>query len=102
MTIIKSPDGHARPRVVQQNSSRPPATARKKPFKCVFHCVKTCEQEKTPYCIAAALINAMKGNLERGFAFCGANVARVDAIRSVHELMTSLQQEFEARRSARA
>ena len=43
----------------------------KKPFKCIFHCVKTCEQEKTPYCIAAALINAMKGNLERGFAFCG-------------------------------
>ena len=38
----------------------------KKPFKCIFHCVKTCEQEKTPYCIAAGLINAMKGNLSVG------------------------------------
>ena len=74
----------------------------KKPFKCVFHCVKTCEQEKTPYCIAAALINAMKGNLERGFAFCGANVARVDAIRSVHDLMQSLQQEYEKRMLSKA
>ena len=67
----------------------------KKPFKCVFHCVHTCDQEKTPYCIAQALISAMKGNLERGFAFCGANVARVNSIVSVKELMESLQQEFD-------
>ena len=68
----------------------------KKPFKCIFHCVKTCEQEKTPYCIAAALINAMKGNLERGFAFCGENVSRVNNIVSVHDLISSLQREFDA------
>ena len=37
----------------------------------------------------------MKGNLERGFAFCGANVARVNSIVSVKELMDSLQQEFD-------
>jgi len=37
----------------------------------------------------------MKGNLERGFAFCGANVARVNKIISVHELMDSLQKEFD-------
>ena len=57
--------------------------------------VRTCDQEKTPYCIAQALISAMKGNLERGFAFCGANVARVNSIVSVKELMESLQQEFD-------
>lgn len=101
VTIIKSPVGMPG-RALFNKFIEAARDGSKKPFKCVFHCVKTCEQEKTPYCIAAALINAMKGNLERGFAFCGANVARVDAIRSVHELMTSLQQEFEARRSARA
>ena len=37
----------------------------------------------------------MKGNLEKGFAFCGANVARVNKIISVHELMDSLQKEFD-------
>ena len=58
--------------------------------------MKTCEQEKTPYCIAAALINAMKGNLERGFAFCGENVSRVNSIVSVHDLIASLQREFDA------
>ena len=67
----------------------------KKPFKCVFKCVSTCEQEKTPYCIASALINAMKGNLEKGFAFCGSNVFKVDRIVSVRELMDSLQREFD-------
>jgi len=67
----------------------------KKPFKCVFKCVSTCEQEKTPYCIASALLNAMKGNLEKGFAFCGANVSRINGIQSVRELVDSLQQEFD-------
>ena len=101
VTIIKSPVGMPG-RALFNKFIEAARSGSKKPFKCVFHCVKTCEQEKTPYCIAAALINAMKGNLERGFAFCGANVARVDAIRSVHELMASLQQEFEALRPARA
>lgn len=101
VTIIKSPVGMPG-RALFNKFIEAARDGSKKPFKCVFHCVKTCEQEKTPYCIAAALINAMKGNLERGFAFCGANVARVDAIRSVHELMSSLQQEFETRRAARA
>ncbi|GFH63139.1 MAG: nitronate monooxygenase [Candidatus Desulfovibrio kirbyi] len=66
-----------------------------KPFKCIFHCVSSCRQEKTPYCIAQVLANAMKGNLERGFAFCGANVFRVNEIVSVRELMDSLQREFD-------
>ena len=66
-----------------------------KPFKCIFHCVKTCNQEKTPYCIARVLLNAMRGRLEHGFAFCGANVGRVDKIISVHELISGLAQEYD-------
>ncbi len=57
--------------------------------------MSSCRQEKTPYCIAQVLANAMKGNLERGFAFCGANVFRVNEIVSVRELMDSLQREFD-------
>ncbi|MGN0008587.1 MAG: NAD(P)H-dependent flavin oxidoreductase [Desulfovibrionaceae bacterium] len=94
VTIIKSPVGMPG-RALCNSFVEAAREGAKKPFKCVFHCVKTCEQEKTPYCIAAALINAMKGNLERGFAFCGANVARVDRIMSVRDLMQSLQKEFD-------
>ena len=95
VTIIRSPVGMPG-RALLNSFIEAAREGAKKPFKCVFHCVKTCEQEKTPYCIAAALINAMKGNLERGFAFCGENVARVNGIVSVHELISSLQREFDA------
>lgn len=94
VTIIKSPVGMPG-RALRNNFVEAMREGAKKPFKCVFHCVSTCEQEKTPYCIAAALINAMKGNLERGFAFCGSNVSRIDSIVSVRELMENLQKEFD-------
>ena len=67
----------------------------KRNFRCLFHCISTCNHDKSPYCIASALLNAMKGNLEKGFAFSGANVFRVNQIITVRELMNSLQQEFE-------
>jgi len=94
VTIIKSPVGMPG-RALFNDFIQAAREGSKKPFKCIFHCVSTCEQEKTPYCIAQALINAMRGNLERGFAFCGANVARVNKIVSVRELMESLQREFD-------
>ncbi|MCD8349225.1 MAG: nitronate monooxygenase [Planctomycetaceae bacterium] len=97
ITIINSPVGMPGRALLNKfiDSAR---AGNKKPFKCVFHCIKTCEQEKTPYCIASALLNAMKGNLEHGFAFCGENVFKIDAIQSVHELIKSLKQEYEARK----
>lgn len=94
VTIIKSPVGMPG-RALRNKFIDAMRDGSKKPFKCVFHCVSTCEQEKTPYCIASALINAMKGNLERGFAFCGANAPRVDKILSVSELIETLRHEFD-------
>ncbi|MDR3320753.1 MAG: nitronate monooxygenase [Desulfovibrio sp.] len=94
VTIISSPVGMPG-RALYNQFIESVRDGLKKPFKCIFHCVGTCQQEKTPYCIAQALINAMKGNLERGFAFCGANVFRVNEIISVRELMDSLQREFD-------
>jgi NAD(P)H-dependent flavin oxidoreductase YrpB (nitropropane dioxygenase family) len=94
VTIISSPVGMPG-RALYNQFIEAAREGLKKPFKCIFHCVSTCQQEKTPYCIAQALINAMKGNLERGFAFCGANVFRVNEIVSVRELMETLQREFD-------
>ncbi|MDR1778116.1 MAG: nitronate monooxygenase [Desulfovibrio sp.] len=94
VTIISSPVGMPG-RALYNQFIQTAREGLRKPFKCIFHCVSTCEQEKTPYCIAQALINAMKGNLERGFAFCGSNVFRVNEIISVGELIESLQREFD-------
>jgi len=68
----------------------------KKPVKCPHKCLKTCNIETTPYCIIAALINAMKGNFYNGFAFAGANAYMATKIISVEETMNTIAKEFMA------
>lgn len=94
ITIISSPVGMPG-RALQNDFIAKSREGLKKPFKCIFHCVSTCQQEKTPYCIAQALISAMRGNLKGGFAFCGENVYRVNEIISVAELIQKLEAEYE-------
>lgn len=99
ITIISSPVGMPG-RALQNDFIAKSREGLKKPFKCIFHCVSTCQQEKTPYCIAQALISAMRGNLKGGFAFCGENVYRVNEIISVAELIQKLENEYEAAQSS--
>jgi nitronate monooxygenase len=68
----------------------------KKPFKCPYHCIITCNVKDAPYCIAKALANAKEGRLADGFAFAGDNVYRVNEIVPVKDLIHSLTQEYEA------
>ncbi|UCC97179.1 MAG: nitronate monooxygenase [Phycisphaerales bacterium] len=68
----------------------------KETFKCSWKCLRSCNFKNVPYCIALALTNAKKGNLEEGFAFAGANAYRVDKIVSVKELIGSLVEEYMA------
>lgn len=95
ITIISSPVGMPG-RALKNEFIEKSRAGLKKPFKCIFHCVSTCNREETPYCIAQALISAMRGNLNGGFAFCGENVHRVNEIISVHQLMEKLKEEYEA------
>lgn len=95
ITIIQSPVGMPG-RAVCNDFIKASRKGLTKPFKCIFHCVKTCEREKTPYCIAQVLLNAMKGNLDRGFAFCGANAYRVNEITTVPKLIDTLEAEYDA------
>jgi len=94
VTVIKSPVGMPG-RAIFNDFLLAVREGRKKPFKCPFHCVKTCDIATTPYCIASALVSAKRGLLKNGFAFCGENVWRVDKIMSVKELIGGLKQEFD-------
>ncbi|MBS3771423.1 MAG: nitronate monooxygenase [Bacteroidales bacterium] len=67
----------------------------RKPFECPWKCLQTCNYKEVPYCIAKALFNARKGDLENGFAFAGSNAYRVNEIVSVKELIGSLEAEYE-------
>jgi nitronate monooxygenase len=67
----------------------------KKPYKCPYHCILTCDYKNSPYCIAYALMSAKRGRFRNGFAFAGANVDRVSEIVSVEELVSTLVAEYE-------
>ena len=64
------------------------------PPKHCARCLKACEPAKVPYCITHALIEAVKGNVEEGLFFCGANVGCLDRMRSVRELMDELMDDW--------
>ena len=65
-----------------------------KPKSCPFHCIKTCDYTKSPYCIIKALYNAAKGNMQKGYAFAGTNAYLSKKISSVKEVVESLKAEF--------
>ena len=94
LIIIDSPVGLPG-RAIQNKFLEEVAMGVRKPFKCPWQCLKTCNFEDSPYCIAAALTNAKKGNLGEGFAFAGANAYKVDKIVSVKELIDTLLIEYE-------
>ncbi|MFC1674884.1 NAD(P)H-dependent flavin oxidoreductase [Candidatus Omnitrophota bacterium] len=62
-------------------------------FICPFKCLKSCDPYAANYCIAQALVNAYRGNLEDGFVMCGANAHRVKDIVSVKSLIKELSEE---------
>ncbi len=92
--IIESPVGMPG-RAIRNQFLDDVASGYKKPFKCPFHCIITCNFKETPYCIAKALCNATEGNLSEGFAFAGQNVWRVNKIVHVSELIQSLKDEYD-------
>ncbi len=65
-----------------------------KPKNCPFHCIKTCDYTKSPYCIIKALYSAAKGNLDKGYAFAGASAYMTKKISSVKDVITTLKNEY--------
>jgi nitronate monooxygenase len=94
LVIIKSPVGMPG-RAVKNNFITDVAAGKNQPFNCPYHCIKTCDYKNSPYCIALALINAQRGNLEHGFVFSGANAYRCMEIIPVKELIDILSKEYE-------
>jgi nitronate monooxygenase len=94
LVIIESPLGMLG-RAIRNRFINDVEEGKKKPFKCPYHCIVSCNCTDSPYCIAMALVNAKRGNLKRGFAFAGKNAYKVDRIVSVKELISSLMDEYQ-------
>ena len=94
LEIIKSPVGLPG-RAIRNKFIEDVEKGIRKPFKCPWKCLKTCDFKTSPYCIARALTNAKIGDLKNGFTFAGANAYKVNKIVSVKELFTELKAEYE-------
>lgn len=57
-------------------------------------CLVPCDPAKSPYCIANALIAAVRGDWENGLFFCGANAGEVNRISNVKEQIEQIMREW--------
>lgn len=89
IAIILSPVGLPA-RVIRNKFVERIEAGEKIKFTCPYRCLKTCDPYAANYCIAQALVSAYRGDLENGFAMCGANAYKVKKIASVKELISDI------------
>jgi NAD(P)H-dependent flavin oxidoreductase YrpB (nitropropane dioxygenase family) len=65
-----------------------------KPKTCPFHCIRTCDYTRSPYCISQALFQAAKGNMKKGYVFAGFNAHLAKKINTVKEVIALLKADF--------
>ena len=95
--IIQSPVGMPG-RAVHSSFLESVKQGLKRPKQCAYNCIRTCDVVHSPYCIMLALYNAFRGQLDKGYAFAGANAWRAEKIESVRQVFESLVAEFNALR----
>ncbi len=89
IVVIKSPVGLPG-RVIRNEFVKKVTEGVRVPFGCEYKCLYTCDANKVNYCIAKALLNASRGDMDKGFAMCGSNAYRINKIVSVKELIFEL------------
>jgi nitronate monooxygenase len=94
ITVIKSPVGLPG-RVIRNAFVKKIDQGHRVPFRCKYHCLKTCDPSTAPYCIAEVLAKASEGKLDESFAFSGSNAWRCQEIVSVKRLIQTILQEYE-------
>ncbi len=91
--LIKSPVGMIG-RAIKNTFLEHVTAGETKPIRCAYNCLRPCKPKESPYCIAAALIHAQKGELDQGFAFAGVNAWRANKLQSVREIFQELKEEL--------
>lgn len=99
--IIKSPVGMPG-RAIRNAYLDKMQNSEKRPLICSHHCIHTCDYLKSDYCIADALVNAQKGDLDNGFVFAGENASKIRKIIPVKKLFELLSRQYSKAASAAA
>ena len=92
--IIKSPVGMPG-RTIFNRFLKETSEGSRRPSVCKYNCIRTCDPKTTDYCIANALLEAYRGNLDDGFAFTGTNSPRIGQISTVREVFEDLQEGYQ-------
>lgn len=92
LAIVKSPAGFPG-RAIMNSFMKTVSLRENISMKNCFNCMKPCTPDSTPYCISNALIQSVKGNLDKGLIFAGSNAYRINKITTVHELIDELMKE---------
>lgn len=90
IVIVKSPVGMPG-RAINNAFIKKSKIEKTKIQKC-YNCIKGCKAPDIPYCISNALINAVKGNVDNGLVFCGANAYKCEKIETVQEIFDDLSE----------
>lgn len=94
ITIIKSPVGMPG-RAIMNGFLEKVKAGLKQPKVCPFNCIKTCDIEKSPYCIVSALYQAFRGNMNHGYVFAGSNAYKAAKITTVKQTIKELMAEWQ-------
>ncbi len=89
VVIIKSPVGLP-VRVLKTPLVERVLAGNREPFKCPYHCLRTCKPNKVPFCIAKALLATWNGDTDNGLYMTGCDVECVKDIYPVKRFFDSL------------
>ncbi len=91
--IIQSPTGYPGRAIVNDFIKK----TRKQGNICMkhcLHCMIPCNPNDTPYCISEALIQAVKGNVDKGVVFVGSQAAKIKKMSTVKEIIDKYLKEM--------
>lgn len=86
--IVKSPVGM--PGRAIRNKFTEETEKESVPVTKCYQCIKGCTAKDIPYCITRALVNSVKGNVDEGLVFCGADAWKQNRMQTVKEVIGEL------------
>lgn len=88
IVIVKSPVGM--PGRAIKNKYMELRKQEKENITHCYNCLDKCDPTQIPYCITAALVRAVKGDVDNSLVFCGENAYKVDKMTTVKEIFKEL------------
>jgi nitronate monooxygenase len=94
LVFIQSPVGMPA-KVIKTKFVEEVLRGERKPIRCVYRCLRTCDPNEVPFCIAKALIDAVEGDIDNALVLAGSRVSEIKKIVPVKELIDEIVKEAE-------